>query len=171
MIKAIQKYAFLDRDGVVNVDHGYVHTPELFEFTPRFIDAALLLQQAGYKLVLVTNQSGIGRGFYTEAQYVHLCAWLVNTLAKQGVTLSYKYHCPHLPDAGCTCRKPKTGMIMQHWASHPARAQDCVLFGDKPSDMACAHAAGITQAYLVDTQSDPLAFYEAVCRHVAVVVK
>lgn len=155
----LRKAAFLDRDGVINQDKAYVHRWEDFEFVPGAIEGMRRLQEAGYVLVIVTNQSGLARGYYTEAQYQTLTAALRKHLSSQGVQLAGIFHCPHHPKGSvpelaidCDCRKPTPGMLL-----HAARVlglslSDSLLVGDKASDIEAARAAGVGRAYLV--QSD-----------------
>lgn len=148
--------AFLDRDGVVNVDHGYVHRWEDFRFIDGSVSAMRRLQDAGYLLVVVTNQSGIARGLYTEADYLALTQQMRAHLATQGVTLAGVFHCPHLPDGPiapyartCDCRKPAPGLILQARDALQIDLPGSLLVGDKPSDIHAARAAGVGRAYLV----------------------
>lgn len=152
-----RRAAFLDRDGVINIDHGYVHRPEDFDWVPGTVDAMRRLQQAGYALVVVTNQAGIARGYYTEDQYRALATWMAATLEHQGVHLTAQYHCPHLPEAPlaqwrmrCDCRKPAPGMIRRALAEWQLDGASSWLFGDKPSDLAAGWAAGLGQGVLID---------------------
>jgi D-glycero-D-manno-heptose 1,7-bisphosphate phosphatase len=110
---------FLDRDGTINVDHGYVHEIDNFEFIDGVIDAMRELKEMGYALVLVTNQSGIARGKFTEAQFETLTEWMDWSLADRGVDLDGIYYCPHHPQGAveeyrqtCDCRKPHPGMLI-----------------------------------------------------------
>lgn len=158
--QALRKAAFLDRDGVINLDRAYVHRWEDFEFVPGAIDAMRRLAGAGYALVVVTNQSGIARGMYTPAQYQALTERLREYLAAQGVPLAGVYHCPHHP-AGkvaefavdCDCRKPAPGLILQAARELGLSLPDSLLVGDKPSDVQAARAAGVGRAYLVDSDN------------------
>lgn len=154
-----RKAAFLDRDGVINKDKAYVHCWEDFEFVPGAIDGMRHLQDAGYALVIVTNQSGLARGYYTQAQYQALTEALHQSLAVQGVQLDGVYHCPHHPQGSvpalavdCDCRKPAPGMLLQATRELGLSLPDSILVGDKPSDIEAARAAGVGRAYLV--QSD-----------------
>jgi D-glycero-D-manno-heptose 1,7-bisphosphate phosphatase len=154
-----RKAAFLDRDGVINKDKAYVHRWEDFEFVPGAIDGMRRLQDAGYALVIVTNQSGLARGYYTKAQYQALTEAFHQALAGQGVKLDGVYHCPHHPKGSvpalavdCDCRKPAPGMLLQATRELGLSLPDSILVGDKPSDIEAARAAGVGRAYLV--QSD-----------------
>ncbi len=152
----LRKAAFLDRDGVINKDKAYVHRWEDFEFVPGAIEGMQKLQDAGYALVIVTNQSGLARGYYTEAQYQALTEALTQHLAGQGVMLDGVYHCPHHPKGSvpglavdCDCRKPAPGMLLQAARELGLSLPDSLLIGDKPSDIEAARAAGVGHAYLV----------------------
>lgn len=148
--------AFLDRDGVVNRDVGYLHRWEDFEFLPGVLDAMRRLHDAGYALVIVTNQSGIARGYYTEADYQALTAQLRGALVAAGCPAAGIYHCPHHPDGtvaayaiDCDCRKPQPGMLLQAVRELDLSPPDSLLVGDKLSDLQAAHGAGVKHAYLV----------------------
>lgn len=137
---------FLDRDGVINVDRGYVHRIEDFEFVPGIPFMLRELQLDGWRLVVVTNQSGIGRGLFSEDDYERVTQHMREQLAAHGVRLDGVYHCPHAPDQGCGCRKPKPGMLLRAAASLGLDLSRSVLVGDKESDMQAAHAAGLKGA-------------------------
>lgn len=114
----MKKAVFLDRDGTINKEKNYLYKKEDFSFLPGVIEGLKILQNAGYMLVIITNQSGIGRGYYTENEFNILCEWMQSELKKEGIVISGIYYCPHLPDApiekyrvACSCRKPKTGMF------------------------------------------------------------
>ncbi len=153
---SLRKAAFLDRDGVINKDKAYVHRWEDFEFVAGAIEGMRALQAAGYALVVVTNQSGLARGYYTEAQYQQLTAALKDELARQGVLLDGVYHCPHHPKGSvealainCDCRKPAPGLLLQASSELGLALGESLLIGDKPSDIEAARAAGVGRAYLV----------------------
>ena len=156
---ALRKAAFLDRDGVINKDKAYVHRWEDFEFVPGAVEGMRRLQQAGYALVIVTNQSGLARGYYSEDQYQALTRALLDHLASQGVQVDGVYHCPHHPKGSvpalsidCDCRKPAPGMVLQAARELGLSLPDSLLIGDKPGDIEAARAAGVGHAYRV--QSD-----------------
>jgi len=148
---------FLDRDGVINVDHGYVSTWEQFEFLAGVPEALCELQDAGYLLIVVSNQSGIGRGYYSEADLESLNQAIAQHLASTvGVTLSGFYHCPHHPTEAegefrrqCDCRKPAPGMIRQAALDHGVDVKTSILVGDKDSDIAAGRAAGVARLFKV----------------------
>ena len=142
--------AFLDRDGVLNVNHGYVHKPGDFEWIEGAPEAVKLLNDAGYLVVVVTNQSGIGRGYYDEAAFHALCAHIDKELARAGAHIDATYFCPNHPEAGlgpyrtlCEDRKPAPGMLRRAQAEWDIRTEQSFLIGDKPSDMQAAQAFGI----------------------------
>lgn len=153
--------AFLDRDGVINLDRAYVHRWEDFEFVPGALDAMLRLANAGYRLVIVTNQSGIARGYFSEAQYFELTRRMLAAFEDRGIRVAGVYHCPHHPSGivdqfavGCDCRKPAPGMILRAAAEHGLSLGDSILIGDKPSDIATARAAGVARAFLVRSDNE-----------------
>ncbi|MBZ2190294.1 D-glycero-beta-D-manno-heptose 1,7-bisphosphate 7-phosphatase [Alcanivorax sp. JB21] len=140
---------FLDRDGVINVDHGYVHTPDTFDFIDGVFDACAYFQRQGYLLVVVTNQSGIGRGLFSEAQFQQLTAWMLARFEQEGIHIDGVYHCPHHPDDGCDCRKPAPGLLRQAIREHDIDVARSLMLGDKAADMAAAAAAGVGRRILV----------------------
>ena len=157
---ALRKAAFLDRDGVINKDKAYVHRWEDFEFVPGAIEGMRKLQDSGYTLVIVTNQSGLARGYYTEEEYLQLTEALRKHLASHGVQLTGIYHCPHHPKGtvpalsiDCNCRKPSPGMLIQAASELCLSLPDSILIGDKPTDIEAARAAGVGRAYLVQSEN------------------
>jgi rfaE bifunctional protein nucleotidyltransferase chain/domain len=151
-----RKAAFLDRDGVINIDRGYVHTWDQFTFVDGAIDAMRRLRDAGYMLVIVTNQSGIARGMYDEHQYKTLTDQMCAQLNAAGATIEAVYHCPHHPEGiipiftkDCECRKPKPGLLLKAAADLNLSLKDSFMVGDKPTDIEAARAAGVGQAYLI----------------------
>ncbi|SDO26407.1 D-alpha,beta-D-heptose 1,7-bisphosphate phosphatase [Methylobacterium phyllostachyos] len=145
-----RRAAFFDRDGVINIDHGYVHTAEQLEFVAGAAAALRTCRDAGFLIFIVTNQSGIARGYYDEDAlkrfHQHLCA----ELAAHDARVDDIRYCPHLEDAAipayrqaCACRKPAPGMILdlaQTWSIDLTRS---FMVGDKTSDMVAAAAAGV----------------------------
>ncbi len=145
----MNKAIFLDRDGVINEDKGYVHKIEDFRFLPGVFEALRHFKGLGYLLILVTNQSGIGRGYYTQEDFEKLTSWMRDILAKKGIELDGIYHCPHHPDLGCDCRKPAPGMIQKACEEHDIDPTRSWLIGDKPSDIEAAIAANIGKSIII----------------------
>ncbi|MFC0120256.1 D-glycero-beta-D-manno-heptose 1,7-bisphosphate 7-phosphatase [Pseudoalteromonas xiamenensis] len=169
----MQKAIFLDRDGVVNVDHAYVHKADDFQFIEGVFEACKLFQANGYALVIVTNQSGIGRGYYSEAQFHELTNWMCEEFQRHGVEITGVYFCPHHPKNAqgeylreCDCRKPYPGMLLQAANEHVLDLASSVMVGDKSSDMEAAHAAGVPNRVLVRSGQKISESCQALATHV-----
>lgn len=153
------KALFLDRDGIINVDHGYVHKPEDFEFVEGIFELCQLAIKKGYQIFVITNQAGIARGYYDVATFESLSSWMVNEFAKQAITITKVYFCPHHPTKGvnqfvmsCDCRKPEPGMILKAQQDFSIDLKDSIFIGDKISDMQAAKNSGIETRILVDSR-------------------
>lgn len=153
-----QRAAFIDRDGVLNEERAFVHRIEDFVFLPGAIEALRALESAGYRRVVVTNQSGIARGLYTEADYQRLTDQVRERLRGEGVTLDAIEYCPHLADAplpeyrrACECRKPAPGMLLAAIRSLDLDPAGSFLVGDRLTDVQAGRAAGIGRCFLVRT--------------------
>lgn len=133
----MQKYKalFLDRDGIINVDHGYVSKIEAFEFNEGIFELLQLFSKQGYLLFIVTNQSGIGRGYYSQKAFETLTKWMVKTLDDKGIHIKEVQYCPHTPEEKCHCRKPETGMIDNILKKYPIDLARSWMIGDKQSDI------------------------------------
>lgn len=153
----MNKAIFLDRDGTLNIDHGYVNQIDDFEFIDGSIEALKELKDMGYLLVVVTNQSGIARGYFSEEQFLTLTEWMDWSLADCGVDLDGIYYCPHHPDGEgefkqeCDCRKPKPGMLLQAIQELNIDTEHSYMVGDKVDDMLAGKNAGIKHNILVQT--------------------
>ena len=141
---------FLDRDGVINIDKGYVHKIDDFDFVPGIFEFCRQAVEQGYQLIVVTNQSGIGRGYYTEQDFRTLTQWMLDAFADKGAPIQKVFYCPHHPTAGrgdylqdCECRKPKPGMLNQAIDEFGLTAERSLMLGDNQSDIAAAQAAGV----------------------------
>ena len=154
MSREKQAALFLDRDGVINRDFGYVYEPQFFQFVDDIFDLCQEAQSKNYKIIIVTNQSGIGRGIYSEEDYLKLSAWVEQQFAEQGVAITATYYCPHHPIKAkgdylqdCDCRKPKPGLLLQAAQEHHLDLSRSLLVGDKLTDLQAAQAAGVPRRY------------------------
>lgn len=147
----MQKVVFIDRDGVINQEVGYLHKIQDFVFIDGVFDACNYLQNKGFKLIIITNQSGIGRGYYQQKDFDILTHWMLAEFRKNGVLISNIFHCPHAPDAGCSCRKPRTGMFESADKLHHIDKQHSWMIGDKEDDILAANTFGITHTILVES--------------------
>ncbi|CAA6819242.1 MAG: D-glycero-D-manno-heptose 1,7-bisphosphate phosphatase (EC [uncultured Sulfurovum sp.] len=129
------KALFLDRDGIINVDHGYVYEIDKFEFTEGLFELLRIFVAKGYLLFVVTNQSGIERGYYSEDDFQTLTKWMLDRLKKEGIEVTSVQFCPHEPQKKCTCRKPKRGMVDKILSQHRIDLANSWLIGDKQSDI------------------------------------
>lgn len=139
----MKKALFLDRDGVINFDHGYVSKIEDFEFNDGIFELLQLFLKQDYQLFIVTNQSGIGRGYYTQNDFEVLTAWMIDEFKKHDIKIESVHHCSHAPEIKCYCRKPETGMIDEILAEHSIDLERSWMIGDKQSDIDLAHNANI----------------------------
>ncbi|BCP53392.1 D,D-heptose 1,7-bisphosphate phosphatase [Kaistia sp. 32K] len=150
MSRVLRPAAFLDRDGVINVDHGYTYRPEDLTFVDGAPAAIRRLNEAGYLVVVVTNQSGVARGYYGEADVARFHAHMQRELAKVGARIDAFYACPYHAEGTVAAyrvdhpdRKPKPGMILRALHQLPIDRERSFLIGDQPSDMAAAASADI----------------------------
>jgi D-glycero-D-manno-heptose 1,7-bisphosphate phosphatase len=141
----MMKALFLDRDGVINIDKHHVFRKEDFEFSHGIFDLCKEYSDAGYLIIVVTNQAGIAKGYYSETDFLQLTAWMIDQFRANGVIISKVYFCPHHPDitGPCDCRKPNPGMILQAIKEFDLDISECVMIGDKESDLQAGHRAGI----------------------------
>ena len=152
---------FLDRDGVINVDSGYVNTWREFYYCPGAVEGLRRLQALNYLLIVITNQSGLARGYFSVSQFNQLSKTMRDDLHQKGVEIGAVYYCPHHPNGNipeysvdCACRKPGPGMIIDAVRDFDL-SLDCSYFiGDKLTDMAAARAAGVRWAYLISDEGD-----------------
>ena len=143
------KTIFLDRDGVINKDINYLHKIDDFEFIDGIFDACLYFQSLGYKIIIITNQSGISRGYYSELDYQNLTLWMLAKFKKENINILDIFHCPHGPGYTCDCRKPKPGMFLKAKAKHNTDMEKSWMIGDKDIDILAANRAGIHNTILL----------------------
>ncbi len=141
---------FLDRDGVINVDHGYVHKPEEFEFIDGIFEVVASANQAGYLVVVVTNQAGIGRGYYSESQFHALTEWMKDRFAERNGKIDGVYFSPYHPEYGVgqyrretDCGMPGPGLLLKAERDLDLDMERSIFIGDKPTDMEAGRAAGV----------------------------
>lgn len=137
------RFALLDRDGTIIIDKVYLADPDGVEFSLGALAGMKLLRDAGVRLILVTNQSGIARGYFTADDLARVHARLEDMLAREGLQVDAIYHCPHGPNDGCDCRKPSPGMALQAMRDFRFAAADAVFIGDSAADMGAAKASGM----------------------------
>lgn len=161
----MRKALFLDRDGVINDDSGYVHNPTDFHFKPGIFDLCRLAIQRGFVVIVITNQSGLARGHFTLAEFQHLTQWMLGQFAERGVELAGVYHCPHHPLAivpalslVCSCRKPAPGLINQASQDFNVSKEHSLMVGDQERDLEAASRAGIATRVLLSLRAQQSGF-------------
>jgi len=150
-----RKALFLDRDGVINVDYGYVHRQQDCVFVDGIFDLVRLANATGHQVVVVTNQAGIGRGYFSESQFVAFMEWMRRRFDERGARIDRVYFCPHHPVAGmgryrqaCACRKPQPGMLHDARRDLDLDLSASILVGDKQSDLDAGARAGVGRRFL-----------------------
>ena len=156
-----KKAIFLDRDGTINVEKNYLYKIEDFEFMEGVLETLKKLSDAGFLLIIITNQSGIARGYYTEKDYGILNSWLLENFAKNGISITASYFCPHLPDASveryrtiCNCRKPNTGLFEQAVKDFNIDLKKSFAIGDKIRDLAICEKSDC-KGFLIGNNEKP----------------
>jgi len=143
------KTIFLDRDGIINEDLGYVCQKEKFIFTDGIFSITKKFLANGFEIIIITNQSGIGRGYYTESEFIDLNEWMLNKFNDCGVRIKDVFYCPHKPDDNCGCRKPSPGMFLNAVDLYNVDLSLSWMIGDKFTDIEAAAAAGIPNTIYV----------------------
>ena len=144
-----KKTIFLDRDGVINREVQYLYKIDDFEFIDGIFDACLYFQNLGYQIIIITNQSGISRGYYTESDYQKVTQWMLAQFEKNNIDILDIFYCPHGPNSTCDCRKPNPGMFIEAKAKHNTDMTKSWMIGDKEVDVIAANSAGIDNVILV----------------------
>ena len=143
------KTIFLDRDGVINKEVNYLYKIEDFEFIKGIFEACLHYQNLGYKIIIITNQSGISRGYYDESDFEQITKWMLSQFEKNNINILDIFHCPHGPDSICECRKPKPGMLLSAKHKHNIDMSKSWMIGDRSADIIAANNSGISNTILV----------------------
>ena len=148
-----KKALFLDRDGVINIDYGYVHKIENFKFFDGIFDIVRYFQNRDYYIFIVTNQSGIERGYYTTEDYKILTLWMLKQFQKEKITINKVAFCPYLTGKNSKCRKPNRGMIDTILSEFDVDLNNSIMIGDKPSDIDMAINVGIKETIYISSKS------------------
>ena len=149
---------FLDRDGTIAIDVPYCRSPEDFKLFPNTAKTIKLLNEHGYKVIVITNQSGVARGYFNEDTLDRIHQKMVGELVEEGARIDGVYYCPHNPDDNCECRKPKPKMILQAAKEHAIDLEQSFMVGDKPMDIQAGRNAGCRTVLLPSTtaESEPV---------------
>lgn len=166
---------FLDRDGIINIDHGYVASISRFEWVPGIFDLCRTAVRAGYGIVVVTNQAGIARGYYDQDQFRSLSEWMIARFAERDIPIARVVGCPHHPQGavpslsiGCECRKPAPGMISRAIADFDLDPAQCILLGDQMTDVAAGRAAQIgTNLLICQVRDNTQQFGQTCLQHIS----
>jgi len=145
------KAVFLDRDGVINKEKEYLYKINDFEFINGVFQTLSYLQEKGYLIFIITNQSGINRGFYAVEDFMMLSKWMIHEFKKMDINITKIYFCPHTPEEKCKCRKPKPKMIIDAKNEFDLDLENSILIGDKNSDIEAGIQAGINNLFLITT--------------------
>ena len=163
------KTIFLDRDGVINKDTNYLSKIEEFEFINGIFKTCKYLLSIDYEIIVVTNQSGIARGYYSEKDFQNITQWMLSQFKINGVKILDVLHCPHSPDSNCNCRKPKPGMFIKAKNKHGIDMEKSWMIGDSERDIKAANLAGIKKTILVrsghkinESKSDAMFFLDSI---------
>ena len=143
------KTIFLDRDGVINKEINYLHKIEDFEFINGIFETCQYLISLNYKIIIITNQSGISRNYYSENDFQNINNWMLSQFKKNDIDILDVFHCPHGPNSLCNCRKPKPGMLLEAKIKHKINMDDSWMIGDKEADIIAANSAGVYKTILV----------------------
>ena len=147
----MSKALFLDRDGVINVDHGYVYQTDNFDFVDGIFDLVRTARALDFLIIIITNQSGIGRGYYSENDFWKITEWLKERFAAENCFIDEIYYCPHHPEAQipkyrkfCDHRKPEPGMLLTAKKKYRLDMSKSVVVGDNVTDIQAGHKAGVS---------------------------
>ena len=160
----MNKAVFLDRDGTLIVDKAYMHRLEDFELINGVVPALRKFKEMGYLLIIITNQSGIGRGYYTIEEANRFSDYVLQQLADSQCPIDAVYMCPHAPEEHCQCRKPSPYLIQKAISEWNISAAESYMFGDKDIDVECGNNAGV-KAYKVTEEKNLLYWVNKIANH------
>ena len=143
------KTIFLDRDGVINKEVGYLHRIEDFIFIDGVFEACLFFKKLDYQIIIISNQSGIARGYFTLFDYEKLTKWMLDQFSKKNISILDVFFCPHGPKSKCSCRKPKPGMLVDAQNKYHIDLEKSWMIGDSERDILAATRAGINNTVIV----------------------
>jgi D-glycero-D-manno-heptose 1,7-bisphosphate phosphatase len=143
------KTIFLDRDGVINKEVGYLHKIEDFIFIEGVFEACLFFKKLDYQIIIISNQSGIARGYFTLSDYKKLTKWMLNEFSGKNISILDAFYCPHGPDSKCHCRKPMPGMFVYAKNKYNIDLEKSWMIGDQETDIQAANLAGINNTILL----------------------
>ena len=145
------KTIFLDRDGVINKEVNYLHKIEDFEFIDEVFETCFYLKNLGFEIIVVTNQSGISRGYYSENDFHVINNWMISQFNENNINILDVFFCPHSNESNCECRKPKPGMFIEAKKKHSINMKESWMIGDSQRDITAASLTGITKTILLNS--------------------
>ena len=166
-----KKIIFLDRDGVINYDYGYVSQIDKFEFIDGVFEACKYFQKLNYEIIIITNQSGIGRGYYSEKEFYTSTQWILNRFKEEEINILKVYFCPHTPEENCRCRKPNIGMIENACKDFDIDLENSWLIGDKITDIQTAINANIKNYILIDSKDPDIITAKSLLDTINIIIK
>lgn len=155
--KPSRKAVFFDRDGTINLNKdGYIHKIEDFEFTPHALEGLRALTKTDYEIIILTNQSGIGRGYYTKDDFKKLNDWMLGFLKEKGIKITKTYYCPHVDENHCECRKPNIGMLLWAVRDFDISLNDSWFIGNDSRDVVMGREANVKTIKIGEKMPDAL---------------